>query len=189
MLLPPAPVGTPFGTYAWADWYQKLRYIINSSAVDHQGLENLQGGNTTERYHLTNAEHTALVALANTDIDSGSYTPTYGVATGGNMTSVTPGVAIWQRVGDIVHVAGTVTIQASSSPANMKFYLTYPNSWVTPNTSDQTSGTFAGQTSTQAGSVSMLASELGAALFQGESVADVAAGTEIMSYHYMFIKL
>lgn len=31
-ILPPAPVGTPFGSYAWADWYRKVRDQINAGA-------------------------------------------------------------------------------------------------------------------------------------------------------------
>ena len=60
MKLPPAPVGTPFGSYTWADWYQKIRFIINDSQIDHNSLQNIQGGSTTERYHLTAAQVAAI---------------------------------------------------------------------------------------------------------------------------------
>jgi len=56
-LLPPAPVGTPFGSFTWADWYEKVRRIINGSLLNHNDLQNIQGGTTSERYHLTQAEY------------------------------------------------------------------------------------------------------------------------------------
>jgi hypothetical protein len=58
--LPPIPVGIPPGHSYWNDWYEKLRNLINSSLLNHNDLLNIQGGNATERYHLTAAEHTAL---------------------------------------------------------------------------------------------------------------------------------
>jgi len=32
-ILPPAPVGSPFGSYAWSDWYQKVRTVINEAGT------------------------------------------------------------------------------------------------------------------------------------------------------------
>lgn len=32
-ILPPAPVGSPFGSYSWADWYQKVRTVINAGGT------------------------------------------------------------------------------------------------------------------------------------------------------------
>jgi hypothetical protein len=55
--IPPAPVGTPFGSFTWADWYEKIRRILNDGLINHNELQNLQGGSLTERYHLTLAEY------------------------------------------------------------------------------------------------------------------------------------
>lgn len=55
--IPPAPTGTPFGSYTWADWYFKVREMLNNADFDHNSLLNLQGGSLTERYHLTQAEY------------------------------------------------------------------------------------------------------------------------------------
>lgn len=32
-ILPPAPIGSQFGSYAWADWYQKVRTVINDGGT------------------------------------------------------------------------------------------------------------------------------------------------------------
>lgn len=32
-LIPPSPVGSPFTSYTWADWYEKVRRAINDSAT------------------------------------------------------------------------------------------------------------------------------------------------------------
>ncbi len=55
-ILPPVPWDKPQTSFEWVDWYTKLRDVIDTSALDHQALLNLQGGNSTERYHLTNAQ-------------------------------------------------------------------------------------------------------------------------------------
>ena len=67
-VLPPIPWDKPPQSFEWIDWYVRLRDIIETSALDHQSLLNLQGGNATERYHLTAAEHTALLTLV-TDLN------------------------------------------------------------------------------------------------------------------------
>ena len=64
-LIPPQPVGTVPGSAYWNDWIEKLRIMINSVTTGgllHSLLGGVQGGNTTEQYHLTAAEHTALIA-------------------------------------------------------------------------------------------------------------------------------
>ena len=57
MKIPPAPTGTPFGSYTWADWYYKITALLNNTLFNHNDLQNIQGGNTNERYHLTAAEY------------------------------------------------------------------------------------------------------------------------------------
>lgn len=55
-ILPPVPWDRPQTSFEWVDWYTKLRDVIDTSALDHQALLNLQGGSATERYHLTVAQ-------------------------------------------------------------------------------------------------------------------------------------
>lgn len=58
--LPPTPVGVPPGHSFWNDWYERLRNIVNSTLVNHNDLQSIQGGSPTERYHLTAAQQTDL---------------------------------------------------------------------------------------------------------------------------------
>lgn len=61
-LIPPQPVGSLPGSGYWNDWIEKLRTLINSlqqGFINHNDLQNIQGGNSTERYHLTSAQYTA----------------------------------------------------------------------------------------------------------------------------------
>ena len=68
IVIPPAPVGTPFGDYSWIDWYQKIRRAINDvNLINHNDLQNIQGGTTDEFYHMTSAQHTALATAENTN--------------------------------------------------------------------------------------------------------------------------
>jgi len=66
--LPPLPVGVAPGSGYWNDWYEKLRKIINDlvGGVGHNTLAGLQGGQAGEYYHLTQAEHTALITPTDT---------------------------------------------------------------------------------------------------------------------------
>jgi hypothetical protein len=77
--LPPPPINDAPGSFTWLEWYRQLRsYISTSGSVpwyvinfadssitdiqnrDHNVLQNLQGGRTGERYHLTAAQHASL---------------------------------------------------------------------------------------------------------------------------------
>jgi len=79
--LPPPPTRAPDGSFAWVDWYNKLRdFVSNAGNIawtsidftgsnisniqvrDHNLLTNIQGGSLTERYHLTLAQYSALTA-------------------------------------------------------------------------------------------------------------------------------
>lgn len=86
-LLPPAPINAPIGSFAWQDWQNKLRtYVaiqgVQWSAVDktgsnltdivtrtHNTLQSMQGGTTSEYYHLTNAEHSKITYIMNVTSD------------------------------------------------------------------------------------------------------------------------
>lgn len=58
--LPPTPTGVPPGHSFWNDWYERLRNIVNSTLVNHNDLQSIQGGSPTERYHLTATQQTDL---------------------------------------------------------------------------------------------------------------------------------
>ena len=123
MKIPPAPAGTPFGSYAWADWYYKIAYLISNTDFSHNDLKNLQGGSTSERYHLTQSQHTAILnAVANNA--EGTFTPTLTI--GSNLDSLTAGPAIYQRIGNTVYVSGKLTFDPTAAVGQFTFTSTLP---------------------------------------------------------------
>lgn len=55
--MPRDPIGE---NYKWRDWLQKIADSISGTAgsgVSHQSLSDIQGGTSTERYHLTQSEY------------------------------------------------------------------------------------------------------------------------------------
>lgn len=83
VILPPVPTGMPPGHSFWNDWYEKLRTLVNSGAINvlwsninfvgsslsdlvtrpHNVLQTIQGGTTGEYYHLTATEYTRATTL------------------------------------------------------------------------------------------------------------------------------
>lgn len=119
MQLPPAPVGTPFGSYTWADWYEKIRFIVSNTDFNHNDLKNIQGGNSTERYHLTLPEYSKI-----STITSGMYTPTITMTS--NVLSISSLFAMYSRVGDIVHVVGLINVSPNTLFNQTSWYITLP---------------------------------------------------------------
>lgn len=92
-ILPPAPTGSPPGSQFWNIWYEKLRALVNNTATSlgwsnlnfsgskitdiasrlHNDLQTIQGGASSEYYHLTNAQYTALGSMT---LNSKSTDPT-----------------------------------------------------------------------------------------------------------------
>lgn len=120
--LPPVPVGVAPGHSYWNDWYEKLRNLINSSLLNHNDLQNIQGGNTTERYHLTNSQHATLTGLPT--ISSGTWTPTLTNTT--NITGSTAFTSYFVRVGSNVYCAGPVSIDPTAGSVLTTLTMTLP---------------------------------------------------------------
>ena len=97
--IPPQPVGVPFGHSFWNDWIEKLRNQVNNPG-DHNDLQNIQGGSTTERYHLSAAQYNNLGKL----VSGTSFT-----------------------TGQVNVVTGGVTLNTSDMDTDRVFYL-YNNS-------------------------------------------------------------
>lgn len=58
--IPPPPLTTEDKS-VWSAWYVSIVNAISRLSIfPHNDLEGLQGGNTTERYHFTSAQHTDL---------------------------------------------------------------------------------------------------------------------------------
>lgn len=87
MALPPPPINSDPGSYAWNDWYVKLQKYVSVSgvpwsAVDktgsnitdvasrkHNDLQSIAGGLSGEYNHLSNAEYGKITYLANVTSD------------------------------------------------------------------------------------------------------------------------
>ncbi len=103
MPLAPPPVQDSPGSFAWLEWYRQLRnYITQSGSVpwniinfagsnitdiisrSHQNLQALQGGTTSQYYHLTQSKHGEvnnnlnLAGTSGTGLKVDLTTPTFG---------------------------------------------------------------------------------------------------------------
>lgn len=99
-VIPPIPVDSPFTSYNWQDWYQKVRQAINDGATvswnqitnftgsnlnqlqtrNHDDLQNIQGNGTS---HTNVAQATALAAGISVVITTAKLT---GGGANGSMT-------------------------------------------------------------------------------------------------------
>jgi len=74
-LAPPPYHEKDLSSYVWQGWFDQFRtYVIQPSI--HNNLTDLQGGSTTERYHLTQAQVADLVTLTGL-VDKINYEFTY----------------------------------------------------------------------------------------------------------------
>jgi len=75
--IPPPPLYAKTDQPVWLDWFVRVANIVNETAAsqvnDHQALQNLQGGNTTERYHLSASQYGNL---------TGNTSPPFSIAVG-----------------------------------------------------------------------------------------------------------
>lgn len=120
-VLPPPPTKSPDGSFAWLDWYRKLReYVSFTGSIpwsvidftgsnitdiltrDHNTLTSIQGGTAGERYHLTAAQHTALgTSVPNTrQVIAGA-----GLTGGGDLSA--------DRTFNVVAGDGSITVNAN----------------------------------------------------------------------------
>jgi len=85
----------------WLDWFLKVAEYLSAAGaggggIDHNSLTGLQGGNSTERYHLTSAQASSMV--------SGTWTPTLTNTT--NLTASTAYSCQYLRIGSTVVCSG-----------------------------------------------------------------------------------
>lgn len=83
--LPPIP-NDPIGeNHSWREWFLRVRAIISnpSATIFHNLLGGLQGGNATQRQHLTTAQLTDLTTGINADTEhSHAHNSTTGIQGG-----------------------------------------------------------------------------------------------------------
>jgi len=71
-VLPPIPYDQPQTSFEWIDWYTKLKQVVDTAGLDHNGLINLQGGQSGQYYHLNSAQHSGLTGGGSTTLHSHS---------------------------------------------------------------------------------------------------------------------
>lgn len=96
----------------WLSWFLGLVQIINDSggtALNHNDLSNLQGGQSNQYYHTTAAIN-ALTAASDAD----TYTPTIVSSTNVDASSIASPWS-YMRYGNIVAGAGEITIDPTTA--------------------------------------------------------------------------
>lgn len=118
--LPPPPSNAQAGSFAWYDWYTKLRdYVLNIKVGAHNDLTGIQGGTTGEYYHLTSAQNTTVGTLT-----SGVYTPT--LTNVANLTASAAYNAQYMRVGNVVTVSGMVDVDPTLTSTSTQLGISLP---------------------------------------------------------------
>jgi hypothetical protein len=123
-LIPPQPAGALPGSNFWNDWIEKIRFVVNNLSlglINHNDLQNIQGGSVTERYHLTNAQLTSVTGLPT--LVGNTYTPT--ITNGTNVAASTAYTCQYIRIGSVVHVSGRVDIDPTAAGAT-NFAISLP---------------------------------------------------------------
>lgn len=127
--LPPVPIGEQPGSFAWQQWYLALQQLYTGTGAlawalvdksgsnltdivtrDHASLQNMQGGTTGERYHLTSAQNVTMATLSGS-----TWTPTLTNVT--NLDSSTAFQGQYLRVGATVTCSGKVTVDPTTAAA------------------------------------------------------------------------
>lgn len=127
-ILPPAPVGSPFGSYAWSDWYQKVRTVINSgSNINHNVLAGLEGGGSGHFYHLTAAQLAGLNSLIAGSATDWVYLKVTSDFTTSSTTPVNiPGLAFTPLASSTTVVEGMLLVSSSSTTLGVKPGVSWP---------------------------------------------------------------
>lgn len=151
--------------------------------IDSNGDVFLTGGRLYGTAIHNNAA--ALTGTTNQYIGSGTYTPTGTGLT--NVSSITPGVAQWMRVGNVVTVSGSVSVTpTAAAPTKTTFNLTLP-----------LASNFAASSQCGGGGGRNLAAQVEAALVLADTVNDQATiafmatstGAATLYYSYQYLVL
>ena len=77
--LNPPPLNDPLTSQTFTYWFEKIRTQIDIQNA-HNSLASIQGGSSTERFHLTSAQHSGLTGLTISASGDTIVLPTYTVA-------------------------------------------------------------------------------------------------------------
>ncbi len=102
----------------WLNWFLVLVQTINDSGgttLNHNDLNNIQGGSASERYHLTSAQLTSLLTLLGLNITVGTWTPTLTNVT--NLAASTAYLSTYLRVSNVVIGFGRVDVDPTAAGA------------------------------------------------------------------------
>lgn len=99
LIIPPSPVDSPFGSYNWADWYEKVRRAINNAT---NTIPVSQGGTGLTSYSVGDILYaSAAQILARRSIGST-----------GDVLTVAGGLPVWAppaTSGTVTHTGGALT--------------------------------------------------------------------------------
>jgi hypothetical protein len=128
-ILPPAPLGSPFGSYAWSDWYQKVRTVINAgSNIPHNSLSGLQGGGSGNFYHLDSAQLAGLNSLIASSTTDWIYLKVSADFTTSSSSPVDiPGLAFTPLASNTMIVEGMLLLSSSSTTLGVKPGVSWPS--------------------------------------------------------------
>lgn len=101
----------------WLKWFLDLTQVISASggsggAIAHNATSGLQGGTANQYFHLTSAQHGAILTSA-----SGTYTPTLNNTT--NVDASTAYECQYLRIGATVTVSGRVDVDPTAAAATV----------------------------------------------------------------------
>ena len=124
--VPPIPRDPIGESHKWREWFNSVRNniegVAGSSSIKHNTLKTIQGGTSTERYHLTSAQLTGLVAGGATTLHTHTVESLADVSS--TSPTITGQVLVWdntaeeyvpiaQAYGEMYLTNGLITVTVS----------------------------------------------------------------------------
>lgn len=141
MALPPPPTFAAPGSNAWIFWFETVGKAVDSATagnITHNALLSIQGGNPTERYHLSAAQYTALTGYSNAPVpitvgaSPFTYTNTNTYAETIAFSSGATGLAFQRGTATVPLITSTPTLDLSPGDAVIVTYTTAPSMTAIP---------------------------------------------------------
>lgn len=121
--------GKPRFNPVWLRWFLEVAGFVSDSggagggAANHNDLSGLQGGAAGDRYHLTSAQSTQVLALATPSV-AAKYTPT--LTNVANLDASTAYETLYVRTGAHVLVAGRVDVDPTLTATATQLGISLP---------------------------------------------------------------